>query len=156
MKILQRNSRYFKLFYDYIVSSIMKKGLHVFMLFISVQIQAQIQSNNLHLKDFLVKNDSVKIDTVSIRSANFKVFDSANIEIDTSKYYIDFSTSLLTFKKENNEKFERINVQYTSYPTFLTKNYSKLNKKLIVPSANNQSQLYSLTTNQEENTFSTF
>ncbi len=134
----------------------MKKGLLVLLLFISVQIQAQIQSKNLHLKAFLVKNDSVKIDTVSIRSADFKVFDSANIEIGTSKYGIDFSTSLLIFKKENTEKFERISVQYTSYPNFLTKNYFKLNKKLIVPSANNQSQLYSLTTNQEENTFSTF
>lgn len=134
----------------------MKKGLLVLLLFISVQIQAQIQSKNLHLKAFLVKNDTVKIDTVSIRSANFKVFDSANIEIDASKYSIDFSTSLLIFKKENNEKFERISVQYTSYPNFLTKNYFKLNKKLIVPSANNQSQLFSLTTNKEKTPFQPF
>jgi len=134
----------------------MKKGLLVLLLFISAQIQAQIQSKNLHLKAFLVKNDSVKIDTVSISSANFKVFDNTNIEIDSSKYHMNFSTSLLIFKKENSEKFDRINVQYTSYPNFLTKNYFKLNKKLIVPSANNQSQLYSLTTNQQKAPFQPF
>ncbi len=125
----------------------MKKGFLILILFISVQIQAQIHSKNVHLKTFLVQNDSVQIDTVSISPANFKIFSINNIEIDTSNYRIDFSKSLLVFK---NSTFDQIVVQYTSYPNFLTKNYFKLNKKLIVPSANNQSQLYSLTTNQKK------
>ncbi len=134
----------------------MKKVLFVFILFISFQIQAQIQPKNLHFKTFLVKNDSIKIDTVSISSTNFKIFNNSNVEIDTSKYSIDFSTSLLVFNNDNVEKFEQVNIQYTSYPSFLTKNYFKLNKKLIVPSANNQTQLYSLTTNQEKTPFQPF
>ena len=134
----------------------MKKGLFVFILFMSFQIQAQIQSKNLNLKTFLVKNDSVQIDTVSISSSDFKVFNNSNIEIDTSKYSIDFSTSLLIFKTDTIEKFQQVNIQYTSYPDFLTKNYFKLNKKLIVPSANNQTQLYSLTTNEEKTAFQPF
>ena len=134
----------------------MKKVLFVFILFISFQIQAQIQPKNLHFKTFLVKNDSIKIDTVSISSTNFKIFNNSNVEIDTSKYSIDFSTSLLVFNTNNVEKFEQVNIQYTSYPSFLTKNYFKLNKKLIVPSANNQTQLYSLTSNQEKTPFQPF
>lgn len=131
----------------------MKKGLFVLILFISVQIQAQIQSKNVHLKTFLVKNDRVQIDTVSISSANFKVFSVNRIKIDTSKYHIDFSKSLLVFKDST---YNKIVVQYTSYPNFLTKNYFKFDKKLIVPTANNQSQLYSLTTNKQKSTYKPF
>lgn len=131
----------------------MKKGFLVLILFISVQLQAQIQSKNLHLKSFLIKNDSVQIDTVSISHVDFKVFSENNVEIDTSKYTIDFSSSLLVFK---NTTLKKATIQYTSYPNFLTKNYFKLDKKLIVPSANNQTQLYSLTTNQQKASFQPF
>ena len=131
----------------------MKKGLLALILFISVQVQAQIQSKNFHIKSFLVQNDSVRIDTVSISPSNFKVFSEDAIEIDSSKYQIDFSKSLLVFK---NNTFTKVTIEYTSYPDFLTKNYFKLNKKLIVPKANNQSQLYSLTTNEQKATFKPF
>lgn len=131
----------------------MKKGFLVLILFISVQIQAQIQSKNLNLKTFLVKNDSVQIDSVSISSFNFKITNEQNIEIDTSKYLIDFSKSLLIFKDST---IKKVNIQYTSYPDFLTKKYFKLDKKLIVPNANNQTQLYSLTTNKKKGNFRPF
>jgi len=42
----------------------MKKGLLFLALLISVTINAQIQSKNVHLKTFLVKNDTIKIDTL--------------------------------------------------------------------------------------------
>lgn len=131
----------------------MKNSLLVLILFISVQIQAQIQSKNLHKKLFLVQNDSVRIDTVSISSSNFKVFLENNTKIDTSTYIIDFSKSILVFKNNSPQK---VIIQYTSYPKFLTKKYYKLNKKLIVPNANNQSQLYSLTTNAQKTPYKPF
>ncbi len=98
----------------------------------------------------MVKNDSVKIDTISISPFNFKVFSDSNAEIDSSKYSIDFSKSLLIFKQENPIKFSEITVQYTSYPDFITKNYFKFDKKLIVPKATDQTQLFSLTTNEKK------
>lgn len=134
----------------------MKKGLFLLALLISVTINAQIQSKNVHLKLFLVKNDTVKIDTVSISPFNFKVFTSSNSEIYAENYTIDFSKSLLIFKKENQEKFLEIIVQYNSYPDFLVKNYFKFDKKLIVPEATSQSQLYSLTTNQQKRAITPF
>ncbi|MFK5957593.1 MAG: hypothetical protein QM495_01855 [Lutibacter sp.] len=135
----------------------MKKGLLLLLvLLISVSIHAQIQSENAHLKSFLIKNDTLKIDTISISPFNFKVFSNKNIEIDTSKYSVDFSKALLFFKKENLTKFSKIKIQYTSYPTFLTKNYFKFDKKLIVPKATNQTQLYSLTSNEKKLPFKPF
>ena len=134
----------------------MKKGLLFLTLLISVSINAQIQSKNVHLKSFLVKNDTVKIDTVSISPFNFKVFTKSNSEIDSSKYTIDFSKSMLIFKKENSIKFSEITVQYTSYPDFITKNYFKFDKKLIVPKATDQTQLFSLTTNEKKLPFKPF
>ena len=134
----------------------MKKGLLLLALLISVTINAQIQSKNVHLKSFLVKNDTVKIDSVSISPFNFKVFTTSNSEIDTSKYSIDFSKSLLILDKNNLEKFSEVTIQYTSYPKFLTKNYFKFDKKLIVPKATDQTQLYSLTTNERKLPFKPF
>jgi len=134
----------------------MKKGLLFLTLLISVTINAQIQSKNVHLKTFLVKNDTVKIDTVSISPFNFKVFTKSNAVIDTSKYSIDFSKSLLILKKDNLTKFLEIIVQYTSYPKFLTKSYFKFDKKLIVPKATDQTQLFSLTTNEKKLPFKPF
>ena len=131
----------------------MKNSLLVLLLFISVQIQAQIQSKNFHKKLFLVLNDSVRIDTVSINPSNFKIFSEENKEINTSNYSIDFSKSIVVFK---NTRYQKVIIQYTSYPNFLTKKYYKLNKKLIVPNANNQSQLYSLTTNEKKTAFKPF
>ncbi|WP_372793860.1 hypothetical protein [Lutibacter sp.] len=134
----------------------MKKVLLLFFLLISVFINAQIQSKNVHLKSFWVKNDSVKIDTISISPFNFKVFSDLNAEIDSSKYTVDFSKSLVVFKKENPIKFSAITVQYTSYPDFITKNYFKFDKKLIVPKTTDQTQLFSLTTNEKKLPFKPF
>jgi len=131
----------------------MKNSLLLLFLFISVHVLAQTQSNNLHLEAFLVQNDSITIDTISISPTNFKVFSEKNIEIDTSKYSINFVKSLLVFK---NNEFQKVTIQYTSYPSFLTKNYYKLDKKLIVPSANNNTQLYSLTTNIKKSDYTPF
>ncbi|AMC11536.1 hypothetical protein Lupro_09770 [Lutibacter profundi] len=128
----------------------MKKSFFLLVLLISVVINAQVQSENIHLKSFIVKNDTIKIDTISISSANFKVFTNQNIEIDPKNYSVNFSKSLLIFKKERFKKFSEVIVQYTSFPKFLTKNYFKFNKKIIVPKATSQAQLYSLTTNQQK------
>ena len=128
----------------------MKKGLLFLVLLINATINAQILSKNVHLKTFFIKNDSIKIDSVSISPFNFKVFTNSNSEIDSSKYIVDFSKSFIVFKQENETKFSKLIVQYTSYPDFITKNYFKLDKKLIVPKATNQSQLFSLTTNEKK------
>jgi len=134
----------------------MKKGFFLLFLLISVISNAQIQSKNIHKISFFVKNDTVKIDTVSITPFNFKVFSKELTEIDSVKYTIDFSKSLLVFNSNNIEKFNEVIVQYRSYPDYLTKEYFVFDKKLIVPNGSNESQLYSLTTNQQKFPFKPF
>lgn len=134
----------------------MKKGLLLLFLLVSVISNAQIQSKNLHKKPFSVKNDTVKIDSVSITPFNFKVYSKNELLIDSSKYTIDFSKSLLAFNSTNEIKFTEVIVEYTSYPEFLTKEYTIFDSKLIVPDGSNQTQLYSLTTNQQKIPFKPF
>lgn len=133
----------------------MKKGLLVLLLFCGIQLHAQIQSKNVQLKPLLVTSDTLRIDTLSISPENFKIYTKNNVEIAPTTYEINFAKALLIFKNPMYRNQE-ISVQYTSYPSFLTKRYFKLNKKLIVPSANNQTQLYSLTTNEQKTPFRPF
>ncbi len=132
----------------------MKKCFLLIILLVSLISNAQNGSKNHHKKTFIVKNDSIRIDSVSITPFNFKVFSKNNILIDSSEYSIDFSKALLVFNSKNT--FSEISVKYTSYPDFLTKEYTVFDKKLIVPNSSNQTQLYSLTTNQDKLPFKPF
>jgi hypothetical protein len=120
----------------------MKKSILFYALFLIVICNSIGQNKRLHLKTFSVVNDTVKIDSVSITPFNFKVFNNSNIEIDTSKFNIDFGKSLLVLKKPHS--FTSLNIQYTSYPKFLTKTYTPFDQKLILPSSTNASTFYSL------------
>lgn len=124
----------------------MKKLVFIIILLFCLGVNAQTLSNNLHRKQFVVKNNTVKIDSVSISAANFKVFDNSNSEIDSKYFEIDFGRALLKF---TNNSFDGkvVIIQYTSFPNFLTKSYYKFDKKLIVPNTSNTESLYSLTTN---------
>ena len=134
----------------------MKKVILIVLLLMSVLVNAQIQSKNVHLKSFQVENNRVLIDTISISPTNFKVLTITDSEIDPSKYSIDFSKALLIFNNENLELFSEVKIQYMSYPSFLTKTYFKFDKKIIVPKATGQSQLYSLTSNEKKIPFKPF
>ncbi|AOW21400.1 hypothetical protein [Urechidicola croceus] len=131
----------------------MKKGLLIFLLFSSIFSFGQKESNNFRFKKITVEKDSVFIDSVSINPFHFKVLTDTQIEIDSTEYTIDFAKSLLIIDKE---KYPIIEVEYYAYPEFLTKTYFKFDKKLIVPNATNNSNLYSLTTNRENNFFKPF
>ncbi|UMB59285.1 hypothetical protein MHL31_09355 [Lutibacter sp. A80] len=134
----------------------MKKCLLLLFLLVSIISNAQNGSKNHHKKTFIVKNDTIKIDSVSITPFNFKVFSKNNIRIDSSKYSIDFSKSLLVFNSKNDSIFSEVIIEYTSYPDFLTKEYTVFDNKLIVPNSTNQTQLYSLTTNEQKLPFKPF
>ena len=102
----------------------MKKIITLFLILITASVSAQIESKNFILKSFLVKNDTVQIDTLSITPFNFKVFSSTLNQIDTSAYTVNFTKALLVFNPKNELKYDKIIVQYTPYPEFLTKKYS--------------------------------
>ena len=83
----------------------MKQLLPFYFLLVASIFSIHGQSKRQHLKRFLVKNDTVQIDSVSISPFNFKVLDTVNNPIDTSLYHIDFSKSLLVFKTKKTLAF---------------------------------------------------
>jgi len=131
----------------------MKKGFFLVLFFWMAVLQAQSPATKL--KSFLVTNDTIKIDSVSISSFDFKVFKKDSL-INPSEYSIDFSTAVLIFNKSRYKKQDSITIQYKAYPKFLTKKYSVFNKTLIVPNNQNSQNLYSLTTNEPKNSTKPF
>ncbi|WP_372746688.1 hypothetical protein [Lutibacter sp.] len=134
----------------------MKRAFFLWFLLMSIISNAQNETSNIRKKTFLVKNDSILIDSVSITPLNFKVFSEDLVEIDTAKYTIDFTNSLLIFNNSNEQKFTNITVQFVPYPNFLTKKYFKFDKNLIVPKSTSETKLYSLSSNQSKAAYKPF
>jgi len=132
----------------------MKKGFFLVFLLSIINLNAQISKDKLFIKSFKIKNDTIKIDSVSISSFDFKVFQNDSL-INPSKYKINFSKAQLIFNDVNQNKSDSIKIQYKPYPKFLTKKYQRFDKKLIVTN-NTSENLYSLTTNEFKKTNTPF
>lgn len=126
----------------------MTKKIFLLVLFsIGVSAFAQKKSKEFRSKKITVKKDTLQIDSLSISAYQFKVFTANKNLIVANQYQIDFSKAQLIINKE---KYPEIIVEYHRFPDFVTKTYSPLDEKLIVPNTNNVGKLYSLTTNKKE------
>ncbi len=121
----------------------MKHILVLICILIGLTINGQNNSSNVKTKIFTVVSDTVQIDTVSINSYYFKVYDIENKVIDLNSYTINFSRSELIFKNKFDWIGKQIKVEYLSLPDFLTRNYTAFDKNLIVPKITDESKLYS-------------
>ncbi len=120
--------------------------LFFLLLFIGFSIQSQTISKDFSFKKFLVKKDTIQLDSVALNPQKFKVLDAFSKAIPSSEYTVDFSNALLII---NSKKFTKISVEYFRLPDFITKIYTPFDKKLIVPNETNTGKLYSLTTNKK-------
>ncbi|HKJ06122.1 MAG TPA: hypothetical protein VJ970_01510 [Flavobacteriaceae bacterium] len=133
----------------------MKKQILILLILSGFGLQAQELVNRLTTKKYVVKNDTVLIDSVSITNKNFKVFDKNINKIDTTEYNVNFEKAILIFKTSTYNTRE-ITIQYTPYPTFLTQSYFTFPKRLIVPNNANNSILYSFQTTSKKITSDLF
>ncbi|MFN0728782.1 hypothetical protein [Polaribacter gochangensis] len=124
-----------------------KKIIFIIFVCIGFSIYAQTGSSDFRSKDFTLVKDTVQIDSVSINSQLFKVFSQNKTVIPTSEYQVDFIKAQLII---NSKKHPFIRVEYFRFPDFITKTYQKYNDNIIVPNTNNTQQLYSLTTNKNQ------
>ncbi len=115
----------------------------------TVPLFAQTEHNSVIKQKFEVKNDTLQISAVSISPYHFKVLSNLQKEIDTSFYTVDFSTATLVFKPNLQQKPTEIVIEFTPYPDFLTKKYVIFDKRFIVPTTSNETQLYSVTSNKK-------
>ena len=121
-----------------------KKILFFLFLCIAISAQAQTSSKEFRQKTFLVKSDTLKIDTVAINPQEFKIKDVSFKIVPATEYEIDFSNAVLII---NSKKYTSISVEYFTYPDFITKTYTPFNEKIIINDAVNTAKAYRLTSN---------
>lgn len=109
----------------------LQKRFYLLLFLTFVPLICLAQETPYQLKKILVKGDTIRIDSVSINSAFFKILDKQNIEVDSAAYKIDFSKSVL-YLKESFPKNDTITISYLKFPDFLTREYSIYDKSKIV------------------------
>ena len=128
-----------------------KVGFIIF--FISCCAIAQGQDSNYKTIKVAVK-DTISIDSVSINPSRFLVKTKTNIVIDSSKYSVDFSKSILIFNDEIES--DSLIINYLRYPDYITKTYKQLDESIIVENTNSVQRLYKLNQSTLKNNFTPF
>lgn len=114
---------------------------------------AQEKTSNYRTKKIVVK-DSIKIDTVSINSRFFKLKTKDGKLIDSTRYTIDFSKSMLRFQKPI--ETDSVIVEYLRYPNFITKTYQQLDDNIIVQNTKARQRLFQLQNTNRKTNFTPF
>ncbi|RTY93945.1 hypothetical protein [Flavobacterium sp. GT3R68] len=83
-------------------------------------------------KKIIATRDTVRIDSVSVNSAFFKLLDAKGTAIDTSYYKMDFQRGILIFKDSIPFSNDTLTVRFLKFPDYLTKEYRIYDKSRIV------------------------
>jgi hypothetical protein len=126
-----------------------------FILVFCCSIGGAQEYSNLKKKRVAVR-DSISLDSISISPAYFKVVDKIGNLIDSSRYNINFSSSILTFKSKTEISADSIDVTYLPLPDFLTKIYQFYDPSIILDNESRQEQLVALQQPTAVNTFIPF
>ncbi|MBV7268865.1 hypothetical protein [Winogradskyella luteola] len=115
---------------------------------------SQENSSNYKRKRLAVK-DTIQIDSVSINPSKFVIKTKDGKVLDSTLYTIDFSKAILRFNQPI--VMDTIEVEYLSYPKFLTKVYKQLDDNVIVDrSGSGTEALYKLENTKKRNAFTPF
>lgn len=120
----------------------MKKILFLFLFFSCFITQAQTIPQNIITKIFEANKDTIQVDSVSISSQNFKVYNLQDQLINQNNYQIDFAKAQLVLHKDIVNSFSQIKVSYEVLPDFLTKKYAVLDQKIITQKTTDLTNLY--------------
>ncbi|WP_452220659.1 hypothetical protein [Lacinutrix salivirga] len=131
----------------------MKFTVTLFLFLFSILAFAQ-DEDSFYKKKTFAATQSIQIDSVSINSSVFSVALKNGSLIDSTKYSIDFSKSLLTFNTPI--ETDSVVIQYLKYPEFLTKTYKQFDEKVIVENTDNLQKLQKLSQPNYERTFTPF
>lgn len=92
------------------------------------------------------EKDSIKIDSVSINKAFFKLLDPYGNAIDTSFYKVDFRNSILIFKNGFTSQ-DSLTLRYLNYPDYLTRKYSIYDDSRVIDNESGIQNLYRVSRN---------
>lgn len=122
-----------------------------FLFFVSAFAQ---QTPSLRVTKTVAVKDSIVIDSVSINSSKFSIKRKDQTIIDSSLYDVDFGKAILKLKRPI--ETDSLIIEYLRYPSFLTKKYFLLDKRIIVDKNSNMQQFYKLSQDNRKNTFIPF
>lgn len=122
-----------------------------FLIFLSAWCAtAQITTSNYRTKK-IIPQDSILLDTVSINPAFFDIRRTDGTQIDSTLYSINYASGMLRFSSEGLKLQDSLTVSYLKYPQFITREYFKLDPKIIVDENGAIEKLYSLQESTREN-----
>jgi len=122
-----------------------KIGFIFFFLFTCFACFAQTRFSNFRSKTISLSKDSVQISAFSISPVAFEVYQNKK-RVNPKYYKVDFSKATLYI---DSKIFPVLTINYTEYPDFLTKSYSALDRKLIVPDITNTDHLFSISNDKK-------
>lgn len=123
----------------------LKKRIYIVLLFIPLLALGQKLPSGFQKKWIpIAGKDSLRIDSISIQSFGFKVFNSAEQLINTTDYSVDFPKALLILKNDALIKSDSIAVYFLPYPKYLTSVYQVFDDSLVVNRSQNLDRVYSL------------
>ncbi len=118
----------------------MKKIGSIIAFFIVLVAQAQVDS--LHYrKEVLKVQDTITYHSVSTNPYYFQLSTQNGKLIDSTTYKVDFAYSKLYLKSkfyQKHSQLDSVQIQYYTYPEFLTKTYSGLDPAIIVTNNSNR------------------
>ncbi|MBT8244125.1 MAG: hypothetical protein HKP48_11010 [Winogradskyella sp.] len=120
---------------------------------ISFAVFGQEKTSNYKTKKLAVK-DAIKIDSVSINPSFFKLKTKGGKTIDSTKYSVDFSKSILKLK--SSIEMDTIIIEYLRYPNFITKTYRQLDDNIIVKDSKARQKLFQIQNSNRKPDFTPF
>ncbi|MGB5322387.1 MAG: hypothetical protein WBN12_08955, partial [Lutimonas sp.] len=121
----------------------MKRFLVLLFLLSGVLAMAQSRPQGAKVKDLIIRNDTIQIDSLSINPGYLEVYDQSGVIIERERYQVDYTKAKLWFIHKEDVLGKKIQIVYLPYPDFMTRNYSAFDRSLIVSEATDESQLYS-------------
>jgi hypothetical protein len=103
---------------------------------------AQVGDKNILKKEFSVKHDTIRIDSVSISPYYFKVYNADDRLIGPELYSVDFARAELILDPSVKNFNKKIYVEYQPLPEFLTRQYKVLDRDLITEKTSDLTALY--------------
>ncbi len=100
--------------------------------------------------------DTIRIDSVSINSLDFRIISKQGIIIDSTLYAINYQKAALVLSPQLQTENDSITIEYYRYPDFLTKKYFEFDPSIIVEDTDGLQKLYSLSSPTKKGIFTPF
>jgi len=105
-------------------------------------VQAQEIETPYKNKKIVASRDTIRIDSVSVNAAFFKLLDANANPVDSSFYKMDFQKGFLVFNPDYPFTNDTLTVRFLKFPQYLTKKYSIYDDKRVVSNEAGMKNLY--------------